>query len=144
MLRYIASILPNVQSFVHYYFERLEKREFYPSSFCVLKKKRLYLNLYLYRFNQVRSEREWKNDFTSVCLSVRKEEQEVEGRMVSLCHRNFRFPRERASFHGSNGSANRETGSSGITAVSKQNRPPPHLSPLLFSFPFRLAAIPPL
>lgn len=43
----------------------------------------------------------------------------------SLCHRNFRFPGERISFHGSNGSTNRETGSFGITAVSKQPRPHP-------------------
>lgn len=107
----------------------------------VLKKKRLCLNLYLYRFNQVRSERESKNDFTrSFGLPFargRGRRNRKDGRCLSVIVTSAFHGNERSSFHGSNGSANRETGSSGITAASKQPFPSsPIVRPSSSPFPF--------
>lgn len=118
---------------------------FWSTLLSFLKTETLWIYIHI-RFDQVWSER-IENNFTRNPRGVRdlpfaryarrerREKQEVEEQTAterdgvsmasSLCHRNFRFPGERISFHGSNGSTNRETGSSGITAVSKQPRPHP-------------------
>lgn len=103
------------------------------------------MNLYSYSFWSSLIGENWKQfhwrnprgvrdlPFARYARRERRKKQEVEeqtaterdGVSMAFCHRNFRFPGERISFHGSNGSTNRETGSSGITAVSKQPRPHP-------------------